>query len=83
MSRRAMIVAPAPRQPCTVCADPTGPGVVLGQWTFRGQLNIEIHWNSAYHSDTVIEQALDLVEEALESELGVGMGKAGKRMLVI
>ncbi|KAJ9664193.1 hypothetical protein H2198_000411 [Neophaeococcomyces mojaviensis] len=66
-----------------VWADPTGPGVVLGQWTFRGQLNIEIHWNSTYHSDTVIEQALDLVEEALESELGVDMGMAGKRILVI
>lgn len=55
----------------TVWADNPGPGIVLGQWSFRGRLNIQIHWNVAQQDDELISKALDLLEDALKTGLGV------------
>jgi hypothetical protein len=57
----------------TVWADNPGPGIVLGQWSFRGRLNIQIHWNVSYQNDQLISKALDLLEEDLKSGLDVVM----------
>ena len=57
----------------TVWADNPGPGIVLGQWSFRGRLNIQIHWNVAFQSEGEINGCLDEMERVLERELGVQM----------
>ena len=57
----------------TVWADNLGPGIVLGQWSFRGRLNLQIHWNVAYHSDEMISSCLDKMDEILKQDLGVEM----------
>jgi hypothetical protein len=57
----------------TVWADNPGPGIVLGQWSFRGRLNIQIHWNVAYQDDELIGEALDLLEADLKSGLDIAM----------
>jgi hypothetical protein len=55
-------------------ADSTGPGIVLGLWTFRGRLNIQISWNAAFHGDGQIQEAMDMIDRMLAVELGVEMG---------
>lgn len=54
----------------SVFADPLGPGVVFGLWSFKGMLNLEIHWNKSFHSDQVIESVLDGIERVTDRELG-------------
>ncbi|KIV92405.1 hypothetical protein PV10_03705 [Exophiala mesophila] len=54
-----------------VFADPLGPGVVFGLWSFKGMLNLEIHWNKSFHSDQVIESVLDGIEQVIDQELGI------------
>jgi hypothetical protein len=57
----------------TVWADPIGPGIVLGLWTFRGRLNIQISWNVAFHGDGQIQEVMDMIDRILAVELGVEM----------
>ena len=56
-----------------VWADNLYPGIVFGQWSFRGRLNLQIHWNVAYHTDAQIEQCLNIMERIFGSELGTEM----------
>jgi hypothetical protein len=56
-----------------VWADNFGPGIVLGQWSFRGRLNLHIHWNVSYQTDIHIKDCLDKLEEILSMELGAEM----------
>ena len=58
----------------TVWADPTGPGIVLGLWTFRGRLNIQISWNVAFHGDDQIQEVMDMIDKMLAVELKVEIG---------
>jgi hypothetical protein len=58
----------------TVWADSTGPGFVLGLWTFRGRLNLQISWNAAFHGDGQIQELMDMIDRILAVELGVEMG---------
>ncbi|KAI4124458.1 MAG: hypothetical protein LQ347_005725 [Umbilicaria vellea] len=57
-----------------VWADPTGPGIVLSLWTFRGRLNIQISWNIAFHGDGQIQEVMDMIDTVLAVELEVKMG---------
>lgn len=55
-----------------VFADPVlGPGVVLGVWTFRGRMTVEVHWNTAFYSDNVMQRTLDIIDQSLSTELGL------------
>lgn len=55
-----------------VFADPVlGPGIVLGVWTFRGKMTIEVHWNTAFYSDSVMQSTLDIIDKTLNTELGL------------
>lgn len=57
-----------------VFADPVlGPGIVLGVWSFRGKISIEVHWNSAYYEDNFMQRTLDIIDETLNTELGLEM----------
>lgn len=57
-----------------VWADPTGPGIVLSLWTFRGRLSIQISWNVAFHGDSQIQEVMDMIDRMLAVELEVEMG---------
>ena len=57
-----------------VWADNVGPGIVLGLWTFRGRLNVQISWNAAFHGDGQIQEVMDMIDRTLAVELGVEMG---------
>ncbi|RMZ89572.1 hypothetical protein DV736_g3182, partial [Chaetothyriales sp. CBS 134916] len=53
-----------------VFADPSDwPAVVLGTWTFRGMLNVEIHYNKAVYAAKDVDTMLDRLVETLKSEL--------------
>jgi hypothetical protein len=53
-----------------VFADPVlGPGIVLGVWTFRGKMTVEVHWNTAFYSDSVMQSTLDIIDKTLSAEL--------------
>ena len=53
-----------------VFADPSETsGVVLGVWTFRGKLNIEAHFNEAYHDEDFVGQVLDGIGSLLGKEV--------------
>lgn len=57
-----------------VFADPVlGPGIVLGVWTFRGKMTVEVHWNTAFHSDNIMQSTLDIIDQTLSTELGLDM----------
>lgn len=55
----------------TVWADNPGPGVVFGQWGFRGRLNLQMHWNEGFQSEDDIRRVMDLMETAILEGLGV------------
>ena len=57
----------------SVWADSLGPGCVLGIWTFRGSLNLQVHWNKTFHRVEQVEELMDGIENVLEKELGVVM----------
>lgn len=57
-----------------VWADNIGPGIVLGLWTFRGKLNIQISWNVAFHGNGQIQEVVDIIDRMLAVELGVEKG---------
>ena len=65
----------------TVFGDPTGPGIVLGLWTFKGRLNMQISWNVAYHGDGQIREVMDMIDKVLIRELGVEMEIEEMRIL--
>lgn len=54
-------------------ADPMGVGCVLTMWTWRGRLNVQISWNTAFHEQETMDRILDGMEEAVQRELGVAM----------
>ncbi|KAK5046170.1 hypothetical protein LTR84_008627 [Exophiala bonariae] len=57
-----------------VFADPVlGPGIVLGVWTFAGKMSIEVHWNTAFYHDSIMQKTLDVIEQTLNAELGLEM----------
>ena len=58
----------------TVWADSTGPGFVLGLWTFRERLNLQISWNAAFHGDGQIQELMNMIDRILAVELEVEMG---------
>jgi hypothetical protein len=57
----------------TVWADATGPGIVLGLWTFDGKLSMQISWNSTFHSEAQIQAVMDAIDKTFAEELGVTM----------
>ncbi|RMZ84691.1 hypothetical protein DV737_g943, partial [Chaetothyriales sp. CBS 132003] len=53
-----------------VFGDPAdGAGVVLGTWTFREMLNVEVHYNTAFEAAKDVDLILDRLREILTSEL--------------
>ncbi|KEF51655.1 uncharacterized protein A1O9_12290 [Exophiala aquamarina CBS 119918] len=57
-----------------VFADPVlGPGIVLGVWTFRGKMTVEVHWNTAFYRDDIMQSTLDIIDQTLSTELGLNM----------
>lgn len=52
-------------------ADNVGPGIVMTVWTFVGQLNVQISWNLAYHTEEQVMRVLSLVDEELSKGLGI------------
>lgn len=57
-----------------VFADPVlGPGVVLGVWSFAGKMSIEVHWNTAFYHDSVMQKTLDIIEQTLCTQLELRM----------
>ena len=57
----------------SVWADGLAPGCVLGIWTFRGSLNLQVHWNKTFHKIEQIEELMDDIEKVLEKEMRVLM----------
>jgi hypothetical protein len=67
----------------TVWGDSQGPGLVLGVWTFRGRLNLQVSWNGACHEGELVERVVMGVEDVLRRELGVGLVVEDRRRVEV
>lgn len=56
-----------------VWADSLGLGVILGQWGFRGRLNVQMSWNRAFHREDHIQTVMEAIDKIFKEELGVDM----------
>lgn len=57
----------------SVWADSLGLGIILGQWTFRGRLNLQVSWNIAFHDEDQVQSTLQLIDNILNVELGLDL----------
>lgn len=57
----------------SVWADSLGLGVILGQWGFRGRLNLQISWNIAFHGEDQVQTTMETIDEILNQELGIDL----------
>ena len=48
--------------------------MLLYAWTFRGQLNLSVDYNTAYYDDSMVREVLSRITSILGKELDLELG---------
>ncbi len=51
--------------------------MLLYAWTFRGQVNLSVNYNTAYYDGGMAREVLSRIQGSLEKELGLELGAVG------